>query len=48
MAMPRVLIMTGKFAEVSREPIEVLEMAGFQVDERDYDRAGSINDEEFC
>jgi D-3-phosphoglycerate dehydrogenase len=48
MAMPRVLIMTGKFAEVSREPIEVLEKAGFQVDERDYDSAGSINDEEFC
>lgn len=48
MAVPKVLIMTGKFAEVSREPIEVLENAGFQVDERDYDNAGSITDEAFC
>jgi D-3-phosphoglycerate dehydrogenase len=46
--MPKVLITTGKFAEVSREPIEVLENAGFQVDEHDYDSAGFINDEEFC
>lgn len=48
MAMPKVLIMTGKFAEVSREPIEVLENAGFQVDEREYDTVGSIADEAFC
>ena len=46
--MPKILITTGKFAEVSREPIEVLENAGFEVDERDYDGAGSIADEEFC
>jgi D-3-phosphoglycerate dehydrogenase len=46
--MPKVVIMTGKFAEVSREPIEVLENAGFQVDERDYDNARSITDEQFC
>ncbi len=46
--MSKVLIMTRKFAEVSREPIEVLENAGFQVDERNYDNAGSITDEKFC
>jgi D-3-phosphoglycerate dehydrogenase len=46
--MPKVLIMTGKFAEVSREPIEALENEGFQVDERDYDSAGYIADEAFC
>jgi D-3-phosphoglycerate dehydrogenase len=48
MAKPRVLIMTSKFAEVSREPIETLEDAGFQVDERSYDVVGSITDEQFC
>ena len=46
--MPKVLVITSKFAEVSREPIEVLEKAGFQVDERDYDSVGTITDEEFC
>lgn len=40
--------MTDKFAEVSREPIEKLENAGFQVDERNYNVVGSITDEKFC
>lgn len=48
MAKSNVLIMTSKFAEVSREPIEKLENAGFQVDERSYDVVGSITDEQFC
>jgi len=45
---PNVLIMTDKFAEVSRKPIEMLINAGFQVHERSYNTAGSISDEQFC
>jgi len=48
MAKPTVLIMTKKFAEVSREPIEKLENAGFLVDERSYDAVNSITEGEFC
>jgi len=48
MQKPKVLIMTGKFAEASREPIEKLKDAGFLVDERDFDTVGSITEEEFC
>jgi D-3-phosphoglycerate dehydrogenase len=48
MEKPRVLIMTKKFAEVSREPIEKLEQAGFVVDERSYETVRSISEEEFC
>jgi D-3-phosphoglycerate dehydrogenase len=45
---PNVLIMTDKFAEVSREPIEMLVDAGLQVHEHSYNTAGSISDEKFC
>jgi len=45
---PNVLIMTNKFAEVSREPIEILISAGMQVHEHGYNTAGSISDEKFC
>jgi D-3-phosphoglycerate dehydrogenase len=48
MEKPKVLIMTKKFAEVSREPIEKLEQAGFVVDERTYETVRSISEEEFC
>jgi len=48
MEKARVLIMTKQFAEVSREPIEKLESAGFLVDERSYDTVGSITEEELC
>lgn len=48
MDKPKVLIMTRKFAEVSREPIERLEDAGFIVDERSYETVRSITEEEFC
>ena len=48
MTKPNVLIMTEKFAEVSREPIEILIDAGIQVHEHGCDTAGSITDEEFC
>jgi len=36
--MPTVMIMTKKFAEVSRDPITTLEQAGFTVEVKDYDR----------
>jgi D-3-phosphoglycerate dehydrogenase len=48
MEKQKILIMTKKFAAVSREPIERLENAGFLIDERDYDTVGSITEEEFC
>ena len=48
MDKPNVLIMTDKFAEVSRKPIEMLINAGFQVHERSYNTAGLISDEQFC
>jgi len=48
MEKQKVLIMTRKFAEVSREPMEKLENAGFFIDERDYDTVGSITEQEFC
>jgi len=46
--MPKVLIMTKNFARVSREPIEALKRAGFSVEEKDYDRVGSVQEEEVC
>jgi D-3-phosphoglycerate dehydrogenase len=48
MEKQKVLIMTKKFAEVSREPMEKLQNAGFLIDERDFDTVGSITEEEFC
>ncbi len=45
---PNVLIMTDKFAEVSREPIEILINAGMRVHEHGYNTAGSISDDKFC
>ena len=48
MGKPKVLIMTRKFAEVSREPIEKLQKAGFLIDERSYETVRSITEEEFC
>jgi len=46
--MPKVLIMTKKFAEVSQEPIRVLEQAGFTVEEKDYDRVSPAQEDEIC
>lgn len=46
--MPKVLIMTKKFAEVSQEPIRVLEQAGFSVEEKDYDRVSPAQEDEIC
>ena len=44
--MPKVLIMTKKFAEVSRDPIRTLEQAGFTVEEKDYDRVSPTQHDE--
>ena len=48
MGKPKVLVMEQIFAEVSREPIEKLENAGFLIDERSYKMVRSITEEEFC
>ena len=48
MNKPNILIMTDKFAEVSREPIEMLINAGMRVHEHGYNTAGSISDDKFC
>ena len=48
MKMPTVMIMTKKFAEVSRDPITTLEKAGFTVEEKDYDRVQPSQEEEVC
>ncbi|MBI5966781.1 MAG: phosphoglycerate dehydrogenase, partial [Deltaproteobacteria bacterium] len=46
--MPKVIIMTKKFAEVSRDPIKALKEAGFIVEEKDYDRVSSAKEDEVC
>ena len=48
MDKPNILIMTSKFAEVSRNPIEMLIDAGLKVHEYSYDTIGSITESEFC
>ena len=44
--MPKVIITTKQFAEVSREPIDVLEKAGFSVEVKDFDLADSSQENE--
>ena len=46
--MPKVMILTKKFAEFSLEPVKVLEEAGFEVSEKDYDRVTLAQEEEMC
>ena len=46
--MPKVMVMTKNFAEISRDPIRVLEEAGFTVVEKDYDRATRSQEDELC
>lgn len=46
--MAKAFILTRKFAEVSRDPIDALEKAGFTVEEKDYDRVTSAQEEEIC
>ncbi|HSR12904.1 MAG TPA: phosphoglycerate dehydrogenase [Thermodesulfobacteriota bacterium] len=45
--MPKVVIMTKKFAEISRDPIKALEQAGITVEERDFDRASPEREAEY-
>jgi len=42
------MILTKKFAEVSRDPITALEQAGFMVEEKDYDRVTRAQEDEIC
>jgi phosphoglycerate dehydrogenase-like enzyme len=42
------MIMTKKFAEVSRDPITTLQQAGFTVEEKDYDRVQPFQEDEVC
>jgi phosphoglycerate dehydrogenase-like enzyme len=42
------MIMTKKFAEVSRDPITTLQQAGFTVVEKDYDRVQPSQEDEVC
>ena len=46
--MPKAMIMTKKFAEISRDPIVTLERAGFTVEEKDYDRVQPSQEDELC
>ena len=46
--MPKAIIMTKHFAEVSRDPITALEKAGFSVEEKDYDRVDPSKEKEVC
>src|SRR5512137_2466299 len=46
--MHTVMIMTGKFAEASRDPVAALRQAGFSVEEKDYDRVGPSREDEVC
>ncbi len=46
--MPTVIIMTKKFADVSRDPVTTLEQAGFTVEEKDYDRVQPSQEDEVC
>jgi phosphoglycerate dehydrogenase-like enzyme len=46
--MLKVLILTKKFAEISRDPIHTLEQAGFTVEEKDYDRVTPSQEDELC
>ena len=46
--MPKALVLTKKFADVSEEPLRVLEQAGFEVEVKDHDRVTRDQEEEMC
>jgi len=52
MEKPRLLITTKRFGQVSREPIEILETAGFTVVEKSYDiefhEQGKLTEDDVC
>ena len=46
--MPKALVLTKKFADVSQEPLRVLEQAGFEVEVQDHDRVTREQEDEMC
>lgn len=46
--MPKVMVLTKKFSEFSREPFKVMEQAGLEVVEKDYDRVSPGQEDELC
>ncbi len=46
--MYKVMVLTKKFSEFSREPFQVLKQAGLEVVEKDYDRASPAQEDELC
>ena len=46
--MPKALVLTKKFADVSEEPLRVLEQAGFEVEVQDHDRVTREQEDEMC
>ena len=46
--MPKVMVLTKKFSEFSREPFQVMKQAGLEVVEKDYDRVSPAQEDELC
>jgi phosphoglycerate dehydrogenase-like enzyme len=46
--MPRIMVLTKKFSEFSREPFQVMQQAGLEVIEKDYDRVSPSQEDELC
>jgi len=46
--MFRVMVLTKKFSEFSRDPFKVMEQAGLEVVEKDYDRVSPAQEDELC
>ena len=46
--MFKVMVLTKKFSEFSRDPFQVMEQAGLEVVEKDYDRASPAQEDELC
>ncbi len=46
--MSKVMVLTKKFSEFSREPFQVMERAGLEVVEKDYDRVTPAQEDELC
>ena len=46
--MSKVMVLTRKFSEFSREPFQVMQQAGLEVVEKDYDRVQPSQEDEVC
>lgn len=46
--MFRVMVLTKKFSEFSRDPFKAMEQAGLEVVEKDYDRVSPAQEDELC